>query len=291
MLQYHDKGGAYLKGFLPKRLISVWVPLLIAALLLSIEKLVLHEHVGFDNLVLSAFRGEYFVPYSGFVVALSFFYILFYLAAKLREKYGGVFWTVLVIGYLLWVIQCFVRGLSDGSYRTCSVFIFGAIWAANKARIERKLVKSDKKYPLYLLTSIAVFCILFVGRGLIPQEGKIQLLSTTEMQANEITTVLRFVVADFSAMAFCTVLVILGLKVQFHNRVLQLLGKASYEIYLLQGLWMLLARNDRWSVGSDFLYTMVVLFGTVLTAILMQKLDGYIIGKTKLRPTRAKEKT
>lgn len=91
MTQYSEKGKYYLRGFLPKRLISVWIPLLIVAGLLIVEKLAIHESVCILDIIRSFINGDYFVPYSGFVVALSFFYILFYIGAKLETngKRGG----------------------------------------------------------------------------------------------------------------------------------------------------------------------------------------------------------
>ena len=82
MTQYKKHGQDYLAGFIPKRLISVWVPLLVVSAFLYLEKIILGEPVSLSLLWKSITSGEYFVPYSGFVVTLSFFYILFYLGAK-----------------------------------------------------------------------------------------------------------------------------------------------------------------------------------------------------------------
>ncbi len=86
MTKYQKKGTDYLRGFLPKRLLSVWIPLVIVALILVILKLLLRESVVISDIADDFFHGIYLVPYSGFIITLSFFYILFYIGGKMENN-------------------------------------------------------------------------------------------------------------------------------------------------------------------------------------------------------------
>ena len=166
-----------------------------------------------------------------------------------------------------------LRGLSDGSYKTCSVFMVGVLWAYKQDKLERLLERHSLRF---ILVSGFAFCVLFIGRGLIPQEGKTQLINIG-LHASWFTSVLRFVVADLAAIAFSIFFIALGTRIQFHNRALSFLGSISYEIYLLQGLLFLFGRNSAWSIENDILYSFVVMLGTVTLAVFVHKIDNSLI--------------
>lgn len=264
MLQYMKRKEEYIKHFLSRRLLKVVMPYLIAIVIYYVSYLIIGLEMSITIALKTFLTGYPIVAHSWYVLAIIFFYLVFYLSARLFKNHYNYMIIAVLAGSVLYCIICNKMGFGTWWYNTCICFLLGMIWAIYEKQISAWL---DKRWLISFLISLGG-AVLFYQLARKYSHIGLQYHLTTHY---------------LSSIFFCFTVIIAGKKLQFENKLLKYLGDISYETYLLHGLVLIFQRNDIWSFGSDLQYTAITLIASPLAAIAFYKLNELIFKPAKIR--------
>ncbi|MGJ1330585.1 acyltransferase family protein [Sphingobacterium siyangense] len=246
MASYLKKGAQYLKGFLKKRLWRVCEPLFIVTVIyLTLQYF---DRGSFETGQLSGLinKGITPLPFSWFAYSIIIFYTFFFISFRWKNitlPYKILFMSLLAIGYMLIILT---TDYKRAWWVSSMAFLSGLIYRYNEQHI---ITFTHKKWIHFILTPIAC--------------GVIYLLVQTKIEIL------------FSIVYFIIPALIVNL-LSFLNwnggKIFTYLGKISYEVYLLHGLWIYLLRGQHIYIGSDYLYIFGIFLLTIISSDLLHRL-------------------
>lgn len=71
------------------------------------------------------------------------------------------------------------------------------------------------------------------------------------------------------------------MKIKTNNKVLDLLGDNSFEIYLMHGLFIGMLRSPVIFIENPIVYILVVLVLSLISAFIINKVDSVLVKKVK----------
>ena len=235
----------YRKAFLRKRMLGVLVPyLVITAVYWSYYNLLGAHYSLWDVLKLFA-QGRPIVSFSWYIPGVLTFYLVFWGLMRLcKANYfamvlGGVAW------FAVYCILCLVLGFGQWWYISAFPVVLGMAWAVYGKAIENSL---KKWYWVALVLVLAGFAVAIIWED--------------SLSAGTVNTVLKVCTATL----FVVGMVLLLYKLRLGNPVLRSLGRISMEIYLMQGMALMVLRSRWIYVENDILYGALVLVLTVVFA-------------------------
>ncbi|MEY8382463.1 acyltransferase [Christensenellaceae bacterium 44-20] len=245
--QFRAKGKAYFDGYFKKLLLKIVLPYLVMNLIYYFFRgIVLGEGLTLASILSDASRGVTLVTHSWFIIAILLFYTAFYLCFRgCRNS-----WLANISIYLLvfaYVYACKRLEFGYWWYQSSLAFGVGVTWGCYQDRLGEPIRKS---YP----------AILYAGALLLWA-----MIRPMSSEAHVLIALLR--TALFAVLA-----VLVGRKAKYDSRPLEFLGKRSLEIYMVQGLVMLLLRSDLCYIKSDFWYAAAAAAGSILLGCLLHLL-------------------
>lgn len=254
---------SYSRGFLIKRIPTILIPYVIMCILYWVTYALLGDVRTLSSTWNSFIKyGDPIVWFSWYVVSIIVFYLAFYLLMKIFRRHhlgtilGGIAY------FFVYVFVC--RKLSFGFwwYSTALLPVLGIAWAT----YERQILKFIRKsyfvlLPLLLLAFVALSLYKWPLYWLIPSVW-------TELTLTIILSLLFVVTA-----------LLLSLKLKVGNKILDFLGSISFEIYMTQGLSMLLLRNDYLKITNDSVWSVSVILLTIVLSFFLHKLFAFLLKK------------
>jgi peptidoglycan/LPS O-acetylase OafA/YrhL len=255
MISFIKKGNGYITNFLSHRFIR----LLPAFFIANIGYLCLLSLIDNTNAFISILEmrdGITPLPSSWFIYTIIYFYLAFYLIARLFQKKTHM---LIALWGLSFVYVIIVRLLGWGNYWFMSVYALniGQCYAFFEDKIKSKLIESSR----LIITSIWSLFILF-------------LIVWTINQFVEITTFNRLYYC-FTAIFIVYSIYVLG---EIPSKTLRFIGKISYEFYLVQGIFIQLLEflKDQWII-----YFCIVYLSSIVTAWILHNICVHIINYKK----------
>lgn len=241
---FYNKEG-YMKGFLPKHLLSIYIPYWFVLILDSIVHLVFREPIDVSRFILSlmGFGRHWFV--TAILLFYVFFYLVFLLINKNSHKQLGI--CVCVLGYML---VCTCCGLLSSYTASSLCFVLGVIYYLHRDRFAKIICNRQ----IFLG---GLFFLLFFGRLGLSYIG--------------ITNNLLHIGArNLVSCCFVIFLMSVFLKYDFFYPFWMKTGKMSYEIFLAHGFLLPLIKR----------YNLLVFFVvTIISAVLLWLIAETIKGK------------
>ena len=256
----------YNKKFLIKRLPSVLFPYIIFTLIYWLFYYIMGTTFSFSDIFTSIYHGNPIVDYSWYIVSIIVFYIFFYILIKLFKKKK----LLIIIGSLLlnYLYIKICRHLDFGNYWYCCnhLFTIGIIFAS----YEKQIINFIKKFYLIILPiSLILFYLVFSKLSYV-------IIHYIPIEKNYTLFLLMS-----NSLLFVIVVLLLLLKIKIGNKITNFLGKRSLELYLTQGLFIILLRSDKIMIENNGLYMLYTLIGTIIIASLINIVDKFIIKKYK----------
>lgn len=253
----------YSNGFLLKRIPAILIPYVIMTFVYWLIYTLLGDVRSFATIWHNFIaNGDPIVWFSWYVVCILYFYITFYILMKIfkTNRVGTVFGSIVFCA--LYIFICQKLGFELWWYQTSFVFVLGIAFSS----YEESIIKFIKKYYVaVLLFSLAFFVVLAKHKWeiywLVPS-------LETELLLVAVLSFL-FLVSFFT----------LSLKLKTDNKILDFLGKISFEIYMVQGALMLVLRNEQVYVQNDILWSVLVVAGSLLFAFVFNKFFSFILKK------------
>lgn len=253
MKSYILKPG-YSKNFLSKRLMKILVPYIIATLVYWAADFVF---LGFLYPVSGIFHaiacGYPIVLFSWFIIHLLLFYVFFYILMKVCKNH----YLLMVLGGFLYYVGTTVlfysRGFGMHWYETSLAIPIGMLWAIYEKQIFKFM---SKNYWPKFIGTIAISVVVYFASGL-----KIFNIFPQGYPAHKVIVYALF----------CICMIFSMMKYYVGNPITKFLGDISFEIYLLHGVLILATReNDKFVIQNDTLFTIAVVAGTIIFAVLMK---------------------
>lgn len=195
-------------------------------------------------------NGDPIVLYSWYILVILQFYIVFWVLMLLFRKRQKLMVLGAAVWYVCFVFGCHALEYSEWWYSTCILLIPGMAYAVWEYEINRWLRS-------HYICCLAVCSLLFAG------------LFVCSSVISQAVPVLRFPLTSLRVFLFIALLVLLLQKIRFRNRILSFFGSFSQEIYLCQGFWILLLRDELYYIENDVLACALILGATLLSSWLM----------------------
>ena len=254
----------YLDNFLVKRLSKIIVPFFIISLIYIFYRFVNGQLIDL-NFFINLFKKGSTIIYNGwFVDIIILMYIFFYISFKLfQNKFLSIVLnTIFIICYICLAIKL---GYNFWWYNSALTFAIGLIWAKNQNKIDRVI----EKY--YFIVIILVTVLLFVSHK---YDVLLKYLHIEDSYSYALA-------ANLDNIIFTIYFIIVFLKkINFSNVYLNLIGRISFELYMIHGLVIsMLGKIFVSSRVNDVLFTLFVLIVSLIFAWIINKIINVIIQK------------
>ena len=254
----------YLDNFLVKRLSKIIVPFFIISLIYIFYRFVNGQLIDL-NFFINLFKKGSTIIYNGwFVDIIILMYIFFYISFKLfQNKFLSIVLnTIFIICYICLAIKL---GYNFWWYNSALTFAIGLIWAKNQNKIDRVI----EKY--YFIVIILVTVLLFVSHK---YDVLLKYLHIEDSYSYALA-------ANLDNIIFTIYFIVVFLKkINFSNVYLTLIGRISFELYMIHGLVIsMLGKIFVSSRVNDVLFTLFVLIVSLIFAWIINKIINVIIQK------------
>ena len=252
----YSNNATYMENFLKKRLVRIFIPFFIFIVIYVIYRATLGEVVNVD-FFLSFWKDHSNIIYNGwFINSIIVLYVIFYVSFMNKDskisEYKLVFLTLV---YIFWKVY---QDHGDWEYVSIMAFLLGVFWMKNRVSIDKLL---EKNYFIFLVSFSILMYVFHYYEDIMKNIG--------------ITNkyVYYGIVGNLCTMVFVVYFLLLTNKLNFSNKYLDFLGDISFEIYMIHGLVMHYLGKFFVSSGvNDVLYTIVVLFVSIVFAYYIKKL-------------------
>ena len=284
----YKKKENYLKGFVRKRVLTIVAVYYISEVIYLIVRLIMGEKMT-AMIVIWYLSGLHMSTLnSWYIIAIVFFYLVFYLAFRFCKKEGIAILLIFIFTLLYTLLGVFVGHQNDwwmrGEWWYNSILLFplGIIFA----KYEEKITAFFKK--IYVVALPLSFILLFVtyGLSLLAQDvwgyygeywgDQYLILHRLGTAASQWLVCIFYVMFSFLFM----------MKVKIGNRALAFLGSITLEYYLMHGMFVELFGYNFLDISPSIvyirnvpLYVLVVVTFALTTAMLFR----FILKKLHLR--------
>lgn len=261
-VQYQKKGDNYLKGFLVKRVLSLYLLNVVLIVFYSIVNIILGEDFSWEVFLQSFFFGKTIVSKGWYLQSILVWYLFFFVVFRF-VKNDKLQIVGMLVAFILYLIVCLVMQLNSTWYEGSFCLVLGIIWAKFFKQINQILNKNK-----WLFLSIVIFGILFVGSfvcgnfGFLPKP-------------------LRIVSKSVSACMFSICVVLFLTIIPINNPITRFLGKISLEIYVFHGFFLMLYRCNYIYINNEILYSILVLISSIVLAFVLHPLCSTILNLGK----------
>ena len=253
--QYSNNAN-YMKNFLRKRLVRIFIPFYVFIVIYVVYRATLGEVINVD-FFLSFWRDHSNIIYNGwFINSIIVLYVIFYVSFVKKDSKIAVYKLVfLTLVYIFWKAY---QNHGDWEYVSIMAFLLGVFWMKNRVSIDKIL---EKNYFIFLVSfSILIYVFHYY-------EDIMKNIGITNKY------VYYGIVGNLCTMVFVVYFLLLTNKLNFSNKYFDFLGDISFEIYMIHGLVMHYLGKFFVSSGvNDVLYTIVVLFISIVFAYYIKKL-------------------
>ncbi len=258
----------YLKKFFSKRIMKVLIPYIIAVIITFLTYLLTKYKLTPMEIFNSFFDGEPVVRFSWYVLVIFYFYVIFYITAKILKEKSKINIAIFIGTILYCLFATNYLSLNNWWVNSCFSFFIGVYWASYKDKYIKKL-KNNKKVIICSII-IALLSAILVG---------IQFLTSgySMSQIKEFKGFVDYIMKSPISIIFMNIICISLMmilfrilkKVNLNDRLFNFLGNISFEIYLYHGIVMYLLRNQYCYLKWDFIYAILVIVFSIILAKLM----------------------
>lgn len=284
---YRTKPG-YLHSFLGKRLPTVVIPFLVSNFIYLVFIGFYTGKVVRVTDTLTCLSGLTLLnTNSWFLVEIIIFYLVFYAIYKQCKNQNKAFG--LMAGFVLCLIVLSLFLGHDGSelnghwfmgewwYNSTVTFLCGMLVAKH----EEKIIAFAKKNYCWLLP---ITMVAFVGMYILAEYvvKNVGYYCEWEGHPGYAEKAITLAAQTPACILFVAVILLLCMKIRWHNPVTDFIGKISLELYLIHGLMMQVVRYMFGEIEDGRFIFMVLLYSFLAATVLCFCVDGQLIGLWRL---------
>lgn len=246
----------YLSTFWKRRILSMYGTYFYVLIIYLLVFLAIGRRFSFSTILKSVLLYATIVNNGWFFFAIIVFYILFYVTHKFIKK--DIFQMLGVLaGLVLWCMASIYWNFGYWTYLSVFAFALGIFWSHNKAKIDR-YAEQSKGYVtgLILLGMSFAFTYLLGHMYSFPES-------------------VYLIFQMLSAIIFPALVMWLCMKIPVSCVFTKFLGKYSKYIYAMHGLVLNVFSNE-FCIENTIVYILVSLFGSIILAVVVQKIANKI---------------
>ena len=161
-------------------------------------------------------------------------------------------------------------------YNSSFIIFIGLIFAKN----EEKIIDYAKKhYAVLLILSLLGTVGMYFASVFVTSNPAIG--AYNPLPIGRVCAFLCYVVQTISEMAFVALILLITMKIQFNNAVLNFLGKIALEIYLIHRLYIGIFRSEGLNIQSNITYCALVYLCTIVSAVILHNINSAIVKTIK----------
>ncbi len=249
--QLNTKKEDYIKGFLPKRLVTLLIPYFFMTVVYYIFR---HKTDGylFKQIFISMAKGNPVVSYSWYIITILCLYIIFFIAGKIycTKHKTYVFIGTIILLLALYYAVCITLHFGGWWYNTVHTFLIGILWVTFEDKIFTLI---QKKYALW--TAIFVTTVVFA------------LLIKINVQNN---VILSHFTTLLMTSAFALLIPTICIKLDMSRcNVSAFIGKISLELYLIHGLAVKMYKYVGLDKENEILFSLSVISLSICSAVIL----------------------
>lgn len=256
---YIVKKDNYRKRFLLRRIPSVLFPYIIINILYWVMQGFIGSYYSLKDILIGIINGNPMVSFSWYIINILIYYIFYWILMMICKNHYNIQIICGCIWYILYAYLCLKMGYGNWWYDTSQLLIVGMIFST----YEEKIVNLFKRRFVIIAP---IVLLLFAGTF----AGKMMFKKIDSDSMSLLFSVL-------SAIFFVLVVIIFSMKIQIGNKILEFLGEISLEIYLVQGLFISVLRNNIVYVENELLWCIMVIIGTVFLSYVLHILSKFIL--------------
>jgi probable poly-beta-1,6-N-acetyl-D-glucosamine export protein len=199
--------------------------------------------------------GETVVPYGWYLQSIILIYLLFYVVARLVEKFvvrhkNRALCFGMTVAILLYIVLCIILQLGTTWYETSFAFIAGMLIAANKEYVN-DFVARKRNAIVALFIFLIVFSVSFV-------------IGNTSIAQDNFRIASKMLSSVMFALCWIPILRLLTLV----NSITTFLSKHYLEIYVFQGAAFLFISNKYLTIQNKYMDFALSLLLTIILAFI-----------------------
>ncbi len=297
---FKNKPG-YMNGFLKKRLPVVLVPLyVINTIFTVIVFLTGNKYYGDMNPLSFGINTLLFKittllgitlmnSNAWFMVTITLFYIAFYFIFRNAKDESkairnmGIFTVLYAVFSICLYSLIMVNKLNmcfwftmEWWYNSSFIIFIGLIFAKNEEKI---INYAQKHYAVLLIVSLLGTAGMYFASVFVTSNPAIT--AYNPLPIGRACAFLCYVVQTISETAFIALILLITMKVQFNNVILNFLGKIALEIYLIHRLYLGIFRSEGLNIQSNITYCALVYLCTIVSAFILHYMNNAIIKAIK----------
>lgn len=243
----------YLNHFLRNRFFVLYYKYVVFIMLYT-AYLFLGNVLEKKTLVISFFFGGTVVINGWFFQTTFVLYLLFFSIFRIFNK-DHLRLIIIFVGLLLYTLVCIVLHFEEHWYQSVFCFCFGMVFCKYRNKL---LLKSPLRYVLLIVAAICSI-VLFLLKSVYSLNSVINIFVV-----NSLVISILFIVLYSPAI------------VLINNRLFRFVGKYSLGLYAFHGLFVSFFRSRIFFIPNDFLFAVIVIACSFLTAVIIHKLFGFI---------------
>lgn len=260
-ISYINKGESYFKDYFRNRILPIYIVNLILIFTYTVFQIVVGYDFSAIQIIKSFFIGGTVVKYGWYIQTIILFYVFYCLAFKNQSVSKGIIrLTVLILLYCI-VFVFFKMG--SWWYESSFTFVLGAVWAVNKSKIDSFLTDSFKRYFICITALLCAFavCFVFGNAGFVP-------------------IIIKIPVKMISSVLFVLFILLVTMRIKVNYKLIEFLGNYYFEIYILQGIFIILF-TEVLIINNIIIFYLACVLCTVFSAILIHPVIVWINKKCK----------
>jgi peptidoglycan/LPS O-acetylase OafA/YrhL len=264
MIQFIKKGNKYLNGFLYSRIISVICPYYICLMIYIVVKGYLGL-ISLTQVFQSFLLWNSLVSFAWYVIVITIFYVMFWFTCKfLSNNYSRVV-IYITIETIIYIIICLIFSVNETFYKSAAAFPLGIIIAVFNHKSQ---VNTLKFHTLSCLISGSLTSISFGVRYILDKY----------IEKSVVIDIFRIGLYQISVVSFCLFIFFFSQRIQFRNSIIKFLGKISYELYLVHGIFLIIFSSKLINLlENEVMYAIIVVIFSIITSWILQKMHAKII--------------
>ena len=248
-----SKGQKYVKSLPIKRILPLYLQCMLLIGMYTILYVAIGKEVRIELISQSFLWGATIVAGGWYLQTILVLYFLYYLVYGVwgynRIKSERKLHIVMLVALTIYILICTLFGKAITWYQSIFGFMLGIIWCDYREWFDKKL---NRHWVVSGITAFIAFAILFLA-GL-----KIKYF-----------TILVALAFDVLAMIFL-------MRIPVNCGVTRWLGRYYFEIYVMQGISLLLFHSDQFYIDNKWLYVFVCILTTLLFAVIIHPVFHFI---------------
>ena len=209
-------------------------------------------------------------PYTWFIAAILYLYLVFYLSFRFCKK-TWIAIAFVALGIVLYCVVCDWMVLGGWWFNTVGLFLIGLLYAENEDKVNSFIGRYT--YVQMLLTLAVLVLLTRAGDRL-----NNTLYFFTDMKSYTTTRIEVYLLQFVSGIAMVYLCLLISKKVRFNSKVLLFIGSMTLELYLVHGFFVELFGfsfvlgevKPLIFIKNVWLYTLVVFACSIASAYLLK---------------------